>query len=117
MKENKKDFCMLVPCVFCGEMHEIWVSADDYWDWEPDMHVQDVFPYLSPEEREMLISGICPDCWEKMFPPEEEDEEDPEDEGWVDDIWDDDDWDDDEEEDEGDDIYTCELESLGENWW
>ena len=105
MKENKKDFCMLIPCVFCKEVHEIWVSADDYWDWEPDMHVQDVFPYLSPEEREMLISGICPDCWEKIFPPEEEDEEN---NTYVCEF---------EEEDEGDDIYVCELESLGKYWW
>ena len=30
--------------------------------------IQDALPYLSASEREMLISGTCDDCWQKMFP-------------------------------------------------
>ena len=39
----------------------------DYWDWKDGAFVQDAFPYLSAEVREMLISGICPSCWNNMF--------------------------------------------------
>lgn len=39
-------------------------------------HVQDVFPNLSPGEREFLISGIPPEEWEQFLGPgEDEDDE------------------------------------------
>lgn len=55
-------------CPFCGEAHIVTVDAIDYVAWESgSVLVQNAFPYLSADEREMLISGICPRCWAKMF--------------------------------------------------
>lgn len=54
-------------CPFCGAVHMIEVNLTDYWDWEDGKLAQDAFPYLTPDEREMLISGICPECWDSMF--------------------------------------------------
>ena len=55
-------------CPFCGEVHTVTVDAIDYLAWENgDVLAQNAFPYLSADEREMLISGICPKCWEKTF--------------------------------------------------
>ena len=55
-------------CPFCGKTHEVTVDAIDYLAWEVgDVLAQNAFPYLSADEREMLISGICPDCWERTF--------------------------------------------------
>ena len=62
-------------CPFCGKEHAVEVSAADFWEWNDGALVQDAFPYLSANEREILISGICPTCWDKMFPPEEDEEE------------------------------------------
>lgn len=36
------------------------------WKYGKDL-VQNIFPEKKPEIREMLISGICPECWKKMF--------------------------------------------------
>ena len=77
MKVNFKEVGIITRCPFCGHAHEIEVNEMDYWDWEDGMCAQDAFPYLSADEREMLISGICPTCWDKMFargedePPED----------------------------------------------
>lgn len=60
-------------CPFCGHRNTIAVYADDYERWQAGGLVQDCFPYLSADDREMLISGICPKCWDSMFPDEEED--------------------------------------------
>ena len=54
-------------CPFCGAAHMIEVNLTDYWDWKDGKLAQDAFPYLTPDEREMLISGICPKCWDSMF--------------------------------------------------
>jgi hypothetical protein len=42
---------------------------------------QNAFPHMSDGEREMLITGTHPECWEKLFPPEEEELEEEEAEG------------------------------------
>lgn len=57
------------PCPICGEVTLILVDKSD---WElfksPNRpYVQDIFPYLTPEERECLISGVCPTCWDEMY--------------------------------------------------
>lgn len=73
MKINNKEVCIVTYCPFCGHANEVEVNENDYWDWQDGALAQDAFPYLPPEEREMLISGICPTCWGKTFADEEED--------------------------------------------
>lgn len=58
---------ILTTCPFCGEDHEVTVEFEDFLFWKAGKLAQDAFPYLSADEREMLISGICPTCWDKMF--------------------------------------------------
>ena len=67
MKINHKEVCVVTRCPFCGCGNEVEVNEIDYLDWSDGMKAQDAFPYLSANEREMLISGICPTCWDKMF--------------------------------------------------
>ena len=78
MKINYKEVTIITRCPFCGRANEVAVNEADYLDWQDGVLVQDAFPYLSADEREMLISGICPTCWASTFG--DEDEEDPE--GW-----------------------------------
>ena len=76
MKINYKEICVVTICPFCGHAHEVEVNEMDYWDWQDGELAQNAFPYLSADEREMLISGICPTCWDKMFGSDEEPDED-----------------------------------------
>lgn len=64
-----------VNCIQCDEPQRMEANADGYIEWHyGDEYIQDAMPELSPDEREMLISGVCPKCWDKMFPKEESDE-------------------------------------------
>jgi len=38
----------------------------DRYDFGEDL-VQDIFPNLTPSEREFLITGITPNDWNKLF--------------------------------------------------
>jgi len=67
MKINLYEITVVTRCPFCGKGNEVEVNENDYLDWQDGELVQDAFPYLSPEQRETLISGICPKCWESMF--------------------------------------------------
>ena len=74
-KINYKEITVVTRCPFCGRANEIEVNEMDYLDWEDGKLVQNAFPYLSAEERETLISGICPKCWDETFGEDDEDEE------------------------------------------
>ena len=67
MRTNMKEVTIVTVCPICGCANFVSVNEIDYLDWQDGELVQDAFPYLSADEREMLISGICPDCWENMF--------------------------------------------------
>ena len=70
------DCTVVTRCPFCGRANEVEVNEMDYLDWQDGKLAQDAFPYLSASDREMLISGICSDCWDGMFGIDEEEEED-----------------------------------------
>lgn len=54
-------------CPFCQTATEIPIKEEDYHAWRNGELAQKAFPYLTPERREQLISGICPVCWDEMF--------------------------------------------------
>jgi hypothetical protein len=62
------------PCCVCNE-YEVWSLDRELVDrWQGGENIQDVFPDMSVGEREVLITGIHPACWDKMFPGEGDDE-------------------------------------------
>lgn len=54
-------------CVFCGTPKSIEVDDDGFDCWRRGMRIQDALPKLSADDREMLISGICSECFDKTF--------------------------------------------------
>lgn len=63
------------PCTSCGKQYAFAgpVTNGQIENWKSGMLIQRAFPNLSAEDREFLISGICPTCWSKLFPPDPED--------------------------------------------
>ena len=54
-------------CAFCRETHKVKVSAKGYKAWRSGTHIQTAMPELSEDDRERLISGVCPGCWGEQF--------------------------------------------------
>lgn len=54
-------------CPYCGLDNGVEVDEEAYERWRAGAFVQDAFPNLSPNQREALITGIHPKCWNKMF--------------------------------------------------
>ena len=63
-------------CIECGKGGTILVQMSDYLLWQSKDRplIQNCFPALSREQREQILTGIHPECWEKIFPPEVEEE-------------------------------------------
>ncbi len=52
----------------CGQSYTLIVREADYARYlERSELIQNIFPYLAPPQRELLISGICLRCWKQPF--------------------------------------------------
>lgn len=67
MEELSDKVTIKVKCPKCGKTYYLHVYPEDWKNYQEGMLVQDAFPYLSADERELLLSKICPDCWDKLF--------------------------------------------------
>ena len=54
-------------CRVCGESSTLLVNTTDLARWKNGTYIQDAMPYLSVGDRELLISGTCDPCFDKMF--------------------------------------------------
>jgi len=62
-------------CEHCGTNYDIFLCYEDFFAWQNNEgFIQELMPYLTPGERELIISGTCDRCWELMFDSFEEDE-------------------------------------------
>jgi hypothetical protein len=51
----------------------VLVNVDDFKAFKSGgKHAQTAFPYLTGDEREYLISGVCIPCWTRMEEAEDE---------------------------------------------
>jgi hypothetical protein len=58
-------------CQFCGLSAEILVDSEALAKYERGAFVQDAFPAMPPEQRELLISGTHPGCWDRYMRDED----------------------------------------------
>lgn len=75
----KEDFPLVETCVVlrhcpqCKKKYNIKLSVHDYITWSNGANIQNSFSYLDNSQREMIVTGIHPECWEKFLGPEDED--------------------------------------------
>lgn len=69
---NSKRITIEYKCPFCGQTKRADYNTDEFTDWYVlNMPVQDAFQRESATKREILISGICPECQSLIFNDEE----------------------------------------------
>jgi hypothetical protein len=78
-EDDKEKVLIEVQCRWVkNHQLNITVFLEDWLEWKggtPKL-IQQVFPYLTADEREIMISGTCPVCWEKMMKDMEDEDED-----------------------------------------
>lgn len=65
---------LIPPCYHCHRFVPVILDGSDYFRYfvKNADNVQAVFHYLLPAERELLITGTHPECWDDMMGPEDE---------------------------------------------
>jgi hypothetical protein len=54
-------------CMFCEHKEIVSMYEEDFIAWKRGKYIQDVLSYLSSDTRELMISGICGDCYDNTF--------------------------------------------------
>lgn len=69
--DKREKTAILTRCRFCGQQNAVIVFSEDVEEFYKGKPVLECFPYLTPDERELIISGTCRECWDKHFGDEE----------------------------------------------
>jgi hypothetical protein len=56
-----------IKCIKCGRDVVIKANPDDMQKWKEGALLQRAMPYLTADEREIMVSRICGPCFDKMF--------------------------------------------------
>jgi len=59
----------VVFCVKCDKEYSLPVSTEQVLRWQRGELIQNAMPELPRPDRELFLSGICGDCWKKLFAP------------------------------------------------
>ena len=63
----KEKTTMWTTCRVCKNQVEMQVHVEDVTAWENGELIQNAMPYLTPDEREVFLSGTCGPCFDRMF--------------------------------------------------
>jgi len=58
------------PCIMCRRVSKVEVPTDGYYRWINGELIQYSFPHLPVGQRELLISGTHDECWNNLYPEE-----------------------------------------------
>lgn len=60
------------PCPGCGKQETLTVTREGLVAWrDQNAMIQEAFPDLSADQRELLVTGYCPKCWDEDTGEEE----------------------------------------------
>ena len=72
----ERDSYASVQCRLCSSVYSLMFNREDMVDWlSGSGFIQDLMPYLSAGERELLISGTCSTCFDALFDIDNSDDE------------------------------------------
>lgn len=53
-------------CPRCSAVQTLDLDPARISEWRAGGLVQNVFPELAPDQRELLVTGLCCPCWEEV---------------------------------------------------
>lgn len=66
-QDNRRTFVLKIECRQCNHAWPISVDPADYDRWGRQGHpIQDCMPYLTADQRELLISNTCGTCFDEL---------------------------------------------------
>lgn len=64
-------YVFIGPCICCKNEIRVLIAAPELYAYRKGAYIQEALSN-NADEREFLMSGICPACWKKMFSTDDE---------------------------------------------
>lgn len=61
-----------LPCPHCYTTVTLEITGAQLWLYNNNASIQEVLHDIEIPVRERFMTGICGDCWNKLFNPDEE---------------------------------------------
>lgn len=62
---NENTITVENTCPFCGKARSIQVAGKAFMKWQEGELIQNAMPNASADDRELLMTGMCDDCFPK----------------------------------------------------
>lgn len=72
---TNSDLPYTIQCRKCMKYVYLSIDSRGFENWKNGQLIQIAMPYLTRDEREILISRICGPCFDEIFSPEESENE------------------------------------------
>lgn len=69
--EEGSNIRITADCLECKTCYSFLINTTGYFAWRAGALIQNVLPTLSIDYKELLISGVCGRCFDKIFDGEE----------------------------------------------
>jgi len=64
---------LIMPCIHCHQFRPVILDGSEYFAYfNRGIPVAQAFPTLSLDQRELLITGTHPQCWDALFADEDD---------------------------------------------
>ena len=63
---RRRHLTIQTQCPRCHETSHAYIPVEGYVAWLSGTLIQDAFPDLSEDEREALMTGLCPSCFDAL---------------------------------------------------
>lgn len=54
-------------CQMCHQSSVLDLDEVAVLAWQGGLHIQNAFPHLSADSRELILTGTHPSCWDEMM--------------------------------------------------
>ncbi len=72
-REDDRTVAAVRRCDLCKQDIMVYVRPEDWTAFlEGRGYIQNLFPYLTAAERELLLNGFCGPCFDSFCPPDED---------------------------------------------
>lgn len=65
--DGTKALVLCEPCMFCNLTAQTEVDTEGLTRWRNGEFIQSVWPEKTNDERELLMTGTHPGCWDAAF--------------------------------------------------
>jgi hypothetical protein len=72
-EDDDRTLMVIRKCDLCAKNISVFVVPEHWVEFiSGGGFIQELFPYLTADERELLLNGFCGPCFDSFCPPDDE---------------------------------------------